>query len=152
MPQWQNYPTYDPSYNWDWFTGYHADAYVKCVDDRRAVFVEPCNLADPNNQVEVEESAFWSDLFANFLPPTDASNEPFSDFMYPIIEGMDDDPYSLLPINEEESRSSSGKVVATIDTTIYWREFIKNQLPESSKGVVVVFENVCKPSFTYQIL
>jgi hypothetical protein len=43
-------------------------------------------------------------------------------------------------------------VVASIDTSVYWRQFIKNILPESSQGIVIVFENACTASFTYQVL
>jgi hypothetical protein len=43
-------------------------------------------------------------------------------------------------------------VVSTLDTMVYWREFLKGLLPESSHGIVVVFENACTVSFTYQIL
>jgi hypothetical protein len=42
-------------------------------------------------------------------------------------------------------------VVSTLDTMVYWREFLKHLLPESSQGIVVVFENTCTASFTYEI-
>jgi hypothetical protein len=42
-------------------------------------------------------------------------------------------------------------VVSTLDTFVYWRAFLKHLLPESSKGIVIVFENTCTASFTYQI-
>lgn len=33
----------------------------------------------------------------------------------------------------------------------YWRDKIKDILPKGSDGVVIVFENPCNPTFTYQI-
>jgi hypothetical protein len=43
-------------------------------------------------------------------------------------------------------------VLSTLDTMVYWRQFLKDLLPDTSKGIVVVFENACTVSFTYQIL
>jgi hypothetical protein len=43
-------------------------------------------------------------------------------------------------------------VVSAIDTVVYWREFLKDLLPESSHGILVVFENACTVSFTYKIV
>lgn len=145
LPQWQNYPTTDPEYNWDFLTASHATSYLYCVTSGRAIFVQPCNLPDPNSPDEMAESEFWSDYFRSFVPPNKPSNEPFSDFMYPVI--LDD-------VNNDDPSSNDTKssvVVGTLDTTIYWRDFLFNQLPESSRGIVVVFENTCRPSFTYQI-
>jgi hypothetical protein len=65
-----------------------------------------------------------------------------SDLIYPVVDKLDD---------VKTIDSQSYRVVATVATTIYWREFIKRILPENSRGIVVVFENPCCPSFTYQI-
>jgi hypothetical protein len=111
---------------------------------------------------QVAESEFWSEIFSRMMPSNVSSHEPFSDFMYPLIESMDSDPYWLVQQQQQElaieddpvnsTTTSNGKVVGTIATTIYWRELIQNKLTEWSRGIVVVFENACKPSFSYQIL
>jgi hypothetical protein len=42
-------------------------------------------------------------------------------------------------------------VVAVLSSSFYWRDVLKDVLPEQSKGLVVVIENSCSASFTYQV-
>jgi hypothetical protein len=65
---------------------------------------------------------------------------------YPVNEGMDEEDTFESRYNQEEY-----PVVSTLDTIVYWREFIKNLLPESSTGIIVVFQNTCTASFTYKM-
>ena len=51
----------------------------------------------------------------------------------------------------EEYNTTEHQAVATVTTSIYWREFMKNILSEGRKGAVVVLDNPCCPSFTFQI-
>jgi hypothetical protein len=44
LPQWQNYPITDPCFNWDFMTATHIEGYIVCIDQRRAVMIEPCNV------------------------------------------------------------------------------------------------------------
>ena len=64
---------------------------------------------------------------------------------FPVTESMDS-------IESFQVNQSKYPVVATIDTITYWRDFIKNLLPETSRGIKMYFENACSGSFTYQIL
>lgn len=66
---------------------------------------------------------------------------------YPVMESMD-----TIDTFENRFNLSEYPVVSTVDTIVYWREFIKHLLPESSQGIVVVFENTCSVPFTYQVL
>jgi hypothetical protein len=38
-----------------------------------------------------------------------------------------------------------------ITVTIYWRDMISNLLPPGSDGIVIVFENECNPTFSFQV-
>ena len=101
-------------------------------------FVYQCS----NNQGQVDETEYWGNIFRQLLKPGEEAIEPVSDLVYPIIEVID---------GVKTPDTTGDKMVATVVATIYWREYIKKVLPENSKGIVVVFENPCNPSFTYQI-
>jgi hypothetical protein len=69
--------------------------------------------------------------------------EPVSNLIYPIIFRLDT---VIIPKD-----SADNKVVALIVTSIYWRDYLKRVLTNGSKGIVVVVDNPCNPSFTYNI-
>lgn len=46
---------------------------------------------------------------------------------------------------------SKDSIVGVLEGSFFWRDLIKNILPENTNGVVVVFQNPCNPDFTYQI-
>jgi hypothetical protein len=81
--------------------------------------------------------------FAMMVNPDEDPGEPVSNLLYPIIFRLDT---VIIPIDSPDS-----KVVALIATSIYWRNYLKRILTEGSQGVIVVVENPCNPSFTYQI-
>jgi hypothetical protein len=66
--------------------------------------------------------------------------------MFPLIDELD-----KIRIVGEDYNPDQHKVVAMLTTSVYWRDVIKGILPPGSHGTVVVFENPCNPSFTYQI-
>jgi hypothetical protein len=82
-------------------------------------------------------------MFSELLKPGQNATEPVSDIIYPIIEVFDG---VRTPDNPTQNR-----IVATVITSVYWREYISRVLAESSVGIVVVIENPCNPSFTYQV-
>jgi hypothetical protein len=43
------------------------------------------------------------------------------------------------------------ELVGVIGLSIYWRDLLTNILPPGDDGLVVVFENECNPSFTFQL-
>jgi hypothetical protein len=51
----------------------------------------------------------------------------------------------------KNASSDLGKFVGVFAMTFYWRELIKDILPIDSNGIVVVIENRCGQSFTYQV-
>jgi hypothetical protein len=86
---------------------------------------------------------YYADVFSSLLKPGQDVIEPVSDIIYPIVESFDG---VLTPDNP-----ASNNIVATVITSVYWREYFARVLPESSIGIIVVLENPCNPSFTYQV-
>jgi Adenylate and Guanylate cyclase catalytic domain len=66
---------------------------------------------------------------------------------YPIVNNLSrvDQSITAPDINANDT------VVALIVVQIYWRDFIRDLLPEGSNGIVVVVESPCNENFTYQI-
>jgi hypothetical protein len=62
-------------------------------------------------------------------------NEPYANIYFPIFEYMD---RNSLP-------------VAILSTTVFWKNYFVNILPEGVEGVVCVVENSKGQTFTYQI-
>jgi class 3 adenylate cyclase len=95
-----------------------------------------------SNPDEVAEAEIWFDWYRNYIPDHESSKEPVSDLYMPIFE-TDLDTVQINPDEHE--------VVGMIAATWFWRDLIKDLLPEDHQGFVVVFENPCNPSFTYQV-
>jgi hypothetical protein len=38
-----------------------------------------------------------------------------------------------------------------IAITVYWRDMLTNLLPPGSDGILIVFENECNPTFSFQV-
>jgi hypothetical protein len=96
-----------------------------------------------NNPEQVRQAGEMKKRFAMMVNPGEDPGEPVSNLIYPIIFRLDT---VILPKD-----SPDNNVVAIIATSIYWRNYLKRVLSEGSNGVVVVVENPCNPSFTYQI-
>jgi hypothetical protein len=57
-------------------------------------------------------------------------------------------------IAEQENKTydpSQHSVVGTLTGTFFWRGLIEDILPPNTQGIVIVFENPCNPTFTYQV-
>jgi hypothetical protein len=87
-----------------------------------------------------------AEWFSLYLGPEDPSNEPLSYIIYPIVNRLDS-----IDTVKNNFDVTKHKVVGTLITVLYWREIISNILPPRHNGIVVVFENPCSASFTYQI-
>ena len=86
------------------------------------------------------------DYFAAFIGPDENANEPAADINYPIINRFDRIKTVL-----NETDDSESEIVGALMVFFYWRDIIKNILPEGHDGLVVVFSNPCNPSFSYSI-
>jgi hypothetical protein len=98
---------------------------------------------------------FWAAIFEGTIDPGDNPLEPAADILYPVIDRLDkiqlftDDDDHNKPTAEDTD--IEGKVVAVLSSGFYWRDTIKNVLPNNRKGLVVVFTNPCSSSFTYLV-
>jgi hypothetical protein len=80
------------------------------------------------------------------VEPDEVSDEPFCNLIYPIIDSRDS-----IDGFDGENEVDDDPVVATIATTIYWREILECILPDGRSGLIVVFKNNCTDSFTYEL-
>ncbi len=116
----------------------------------QVVISEAYLISYPDDVDRIAEDIATAKFFEGFLPPETNAMEPVSDILYPIIE----DAYQNIKIMQgdgEEDASSSHKIVGIFSLSVYWRDKIRNILPEGSNGLRVVFTNPCNPTFTYQI-
>ena len=163
LPQWQNYPVINdpgyPAYNWDWLSMVDNDAPSRALYQHRVVISEAYLLPDPLDPVAVEETEIWSEWLSGFVQPGEPYDEPASDLYFPIFDQLEQirAPSSAQDGNENDSNNnkeydpSQQRVVGTLVATLFWRDLIQNILPPNNVGIVVVFENPCNPTFTYQI-
>jgi hypothetical protein len=138
------------AYNWDWYTYIDPDPFIGSIATKRAVLGTPYMNPDVSNPDEMKEAQYWADTFSGLIDPDDAPLEPASDILYPVINRFDrikllDDDHNSTSIDTHD------EVVSVLSSSFYWRDVLKNVLPEKSAGLIVVVENPCSASFTYQI-
>jgi hypothetical protein len=103
-----------------------------------------------NNAQEVADAEFWASAFKNTISPHDDPMEPVTDLLYPVIDQM----YMIRDRNGSDTTSNdnnNNNVVAMLASSFYWRDAMKNILPSSKQGLVVVISNPCSSSFTYLV-
>ena len=100
---------------------------------------------------DVAHAAYWADLFSGSVSPGDNPNEPVSDIIYPIINNIDKIQIieNVTMINNNTDADMS--VVGAMSASFYWRDVMKNILPTGKRGLILVVDNPCTASFTYQI-
>ena len=98
-------------------------------------------LPDLSVPSEVQTAEFTRDWIQDFLRPDEEPMEPVSNIYYPIMDSA-----------EWDQLSSPDAFVGLLSMIFYWRDLIKEILPPGANGIVIVFENECNPSFTYQIV
>ncbi len=76
------------------------------------------------------------------MDPSIDSSEPAIRILYPILDTAE----GAITLDTAES-----KTVGIIAATFFWRQFIENILPDDERGLVVVFNNTCNQSFTYEV-
>ena len=69
------------------------------------------------------------------------------DIFYPIINDLSRVQVS----SRDDYDAQNNTLVGVLAATVYWRNIIKNTLSLESSRIVVVFNNTCTKSFTYQI-
>ena len=159
LPQWQNYPVINddgyPAYNYDWLSETNIDAVSTALYQHRIVISEAYLLPDPLDPVAVAETEIWMEWLSSFVQPGEPYDEPASDLHFPIFDQLDQirAPSSLVVADDNNDKydPSEHSVVGTLTATLFWRDVITDILPAGNDGTVVVFENPCNPTFTYQI-
>ena len=144
LPSWQAYPivpTYPP-YNFDYIFGLgYTTAHTDSLDRNKIVITNPYMNPDPNNEAEVAVAQGHSEWLSARISPDEVALEPASDIYFPIrdnVESMTADPTVYPP-------------VGVFAVTFYWRDMIRDILPSSAKGILVVVENPCSANFTYRL-
>ena len=155
LPQWQNYPVINdpgyPAYNWDWLSMVDNDAPSRALYQHRVVISEAYLLPDPLDPVAVEETEIWSEWLSGFVQPGEPYDEPASDLYFPIFDQLEQIRAPSSAQDDKEYDPSQHRVVGALVVTLFWRDLIQDILPPDNEGIVVVFENPCNPTFTYQI-
>eukprot|EP00934_Nitzschia_sp_Nitz4_P002155 Nitzschia sp. Nitz4//scaffold6_size259037//151917//155608//NITZ4_001087-RA/size259037-processed-gene-0.270-mRNA-1//-1//CDS//3329556932//2155//frame0 len=150
LPKWQNSPVvpiYAP-YNWDGMTlSSLFNALHILKDDRKIVFGDIHNIADSDDPNAVSAAANNNLFIKDYVGDEEDETEPFSDIFFPILDVAAD--YVEVPQNA--SSTDLGKMVGVFAMTFYWRDLLKNILPDGSNGIIVVFENACGEAFTYEL-
>jgi hypothetical protein len=100
-----------------------------------------------SNPAQVEDDKQWANIYKSFIDEDDDPMEPVSDILYPIIDEM-----NRIEIFDANGNSTTKPVVlGNIATSFYWRDVLRNVLPRKRDGIIVVIDNACEASFTYQI-
>lgn len=144
LPTWQASPAIPLSaiYNWDLLDYQPNVSAVAVFETHKCVLAESYHLPDPEDEEAVADNELDVEWFADYVKPGQDAGEPIFDVYYPILKGIDqiaiDNP-KLYPL------------AGILAISIFWRELVENILPIGSNGVLIVFDNPCNPSFTFEI-
>ena len=155
LPSWQTFPVINypgaPAYNWDYLSATNVDAASKALDQHSIVISQAQLLPDPLDPVEVEEAELWAEWFSGFVQPGQPSDEPVSELLFPIFDELRSIHAPSSNLSNENNDPTRNSVVGFFSTSMYWRDLVTGILPKGDEGIVVVFDNPCNPTFTYQI-
>jgi hypothetical protein len=130
--------------------------YLTAIETHRVgiseAYLIPGRQDDPEKVAEDVDEAEW---IKDFIPPEDDPMEPISDIIYPIIADLAAKRVGVMTsknnTDDTDYQPSEHQFVGLLSLSVYWRDLIRGILPPGSNGIVVVFENKCNPTFTYQI-
>ena len=128
-----------------------VDAPSTAVYQHRVVISEAYLLPDLLDPVSVAETNIWTEWLSGLVQPGQPYDEPASDLYFPIFDQLEQIRAPSSVKSDQGYDSSQHRVVGTLEATLLWRDLIKDMLPPGNDGIVVVFENPCNPTFTYQI-
>jgi hypothetical protein len=77
--------------------------------------------------------------------------EPASDILYPVVNELEQSDSFSDDSTKNNTNSSPERAVAVLAASFYWRDVLKNALPPGKQGLIIVIENPCTASFTYQV-
>ena len=148
---------------------------LSAIKNGRPVITRVLNLVDPNDPTDTSQRSVnatntWAAQFVSQQttdtgPDDDDAKtkrdhkEPLVRFLFPVLENAAT-AVSTIPATTTEAAATSisaspssntNNVVSVVATTFYWSTFLKDILPAGEIGLVVVFENTCNQSFTFQL-
>jgi hypothetical protein len=144
LPSWQAYPIVPtwPPYNYDYILGLSlTTAHTEMLEKGSIVITAPYLNPDPNDEAAMKSAISTANWLYERLHPDEEPFEPASDIYFPVFDDLD----------TFEIDTSKTSPVATFGVTFYWRDMIRDILPESAKGILVVVDNPCSASFTYRL-
>ena len=162
------------SYNWDYLSQVFPEYLYACMETHNVILSEPKILPHPyvylmlleapdrqnhsqthratilnpyrGDKAAQAEAELWAKYFADFSPGEE-SYEPVLDIVYPIV----DDVSSVELSADEDYDPKNHTLVGMIAASAYWRKLIQNILQPEVHGMILVINNECTISFTYQI-
>jgi Adenylate and Guanylate cyclase catalytic domain len=156
---WQTQPTLAETecpYNWDLMSippipGQERSVMEIMMEDHRPTITVPYLLADKSDPARYQEDLDEANWLHDYLPNVDSVEEvlqPLSDFAYPIFANS----HERIQFNTDGHHGKDEHaVVALFSASVYWKDQIRDILPEGSAGILVVFESECASSFTYEV-
>lgn len=129
--------------------GIYSQPLVEAVMETHQVGLTAAFLiAEPDDHALIAENQVTADWYSDFIAPDEEPMEPMSDLLYPIID--DATEYFDLHADVDAYNPADHNLMGLLSVSFYWRDLIKDILPEGS-NVVIVFDNPCSPTFTYAI-
>jgi hypothetical protein len=77
--------------------------------------------------------------------------EPVSDILYPVVSELEQNDSFRENSGNNNTNTTPERAVAVFSASFYWRDVLKNVLPPGKQGLIIVIENPCTASFTYQV-
>jgi len=111
----------------------------KVKQDHRVVIGPVLNFEDSLEDIGTNRVTIWAGRHS--APDVDPT-EPVIRILYPILDTAE----GAITIDQPGS-----KMVGIIASSFYIRSFLEHILPRGERGLVVVFENTCDQTFTYEV-
>jgi hypothetical protein len=128
-------------------------AAEKVLKNGRVLIKEAYLIPPYSDPVVAAEMNLAADWLRDYISLDQEVMEPVSSIYYPILDSMKQ-AVQVGGHAKGSDHAADDHVVGSrglVALTIYWRDTINGILPPGSTGVVVVFDNPCNPSFSYQI-
>eukprot|EP00977_Amphora_coffeiformis_P022885 scaffold11722_cov116-Amphora_coffeaeformis.AAC.1 len=148
LVSWQSYPViYDDSsapYNFDIFASPSlARHWLPVLESKRPTVTGFENVVDPSAP-GTSTGNRYVDYVSNFIPANENPREPVVTLIYPIIDQKTSLHIDADAVNETQ-------FVGTFSFVLFWRDLLRNILPDKSEGIHVVTETSCAQVFSYEI-
>ena len=148
LVSWQSYPViYDETsapYNLDISAiPSLARHWLPVIESKRPTVSGFENVVDPSVPDTTSGKRFV-DYVSNFISADQSAREPVVTLVYPIIDQKTSLQIDANAVNETQ-------FIGTFSFSLFWRELLRNILPDKSEGIYVVTETSCAQVFSYEI-